>query len=123
MIFCQYGYKDYHNGNSNIHPIKGNEGWCKMVNDNYRYCDSFNWHKWALFYFYVFVGRVQYHNLPSFHPYWKQKVRASNKILLAEMMIKYNKCMEDPSQIKFYFNGGMSIGDVKREIELLKRKC
>ena len=84
MIFCQLGYKNFHKGNTSL------DDWNKMVNDNYAYCKNFNLWKWAVFYFWIFRGRVIYTDVPSFHPYIHSLVRkdAKKKIKMYKKLCK-----------------------------------
>lgn len=82
MIFAQYNYKEYHNNNTELHPIQPYhwDNWIKMVNGNQYYCHKFNFIKWCAFYFWLFVGRIKKSELPSFHPFWKKikKIKIKN---------------------------------------------
>ena len=81
MVFAQYGYKTFHNENTEKHPIQPYhwDNWIKMVNNNVKYCAKMNWFKMVEFYFWIIVGRIRFCDLPSFHSYWKYEVRKDEK--------------------------------------------
>jgi hypothetical protein len=91
-----------------------------MVDDNYDYCQNFNLWKWVVFYFWYYVGRVRYCDLPSFHPYWKNEVKKDMRKKLDSIIIKYNECKNNPEKIKYYFNATTSLRDIEKRIEFYK---
>lgn len=68
MIFPQYKYKSFHNGNKEDWAIQPptQESWNKMFNDAYVYCADLK----DIFEFDVYCKASE---LPSFHPYFSYK--------------------------------------------------
>lgn len=130
MVFAQYGYKTFHNENTEKHPIQPYhwDNWIKMVNNNVKYCAKMNWFKMIEFYFWIIVGRVRFCDLPSFHRYWKHEVRKNEKKSLKILISKYELCKKNPTRIKYLFNKNTSLKDIENRIDegnyiLVGTKC
>jgi hypothetical protein len=120
MVFCNLKYKSY--GITDIHPYNK---WVDMVNKNIKYCQTFNIIKWIVFYFYRINNRIKPHELPSFHPYWKMKVKQDMRKKLNRLIDNYNECIENPEMTKYYFNKDTSLMKVEQQIYVYQRliKC
>ncbi len=77
MVMCHLEYQNFHLGNKKlwVKTDDWNIDWCKMVNDNQRYCKTLELGKWM-----EFVKRCHETDLPSFHPYWKLMVMFDNSV-------------------------------------------
>lgn len=104
--------------NKEAHPFQPYcvENWCRMVNENRQYCENFNLLKWAVFYFWLIVGRVNYVDIPSFHPYWKIQTKKKMKSALLKLQLDYHKCKVNQNNIKFLFNNGTTLQDIEKLI-------
>ena len=73
MIFPQYDYKSFHNGNKSEWALQPPtiENWCKMVNKAFEYCKT-------IIDINDFEGRCNDYDLPYNHPYWGAKVKESD---------------------------------------------
>jgi len=117
MIFAQYGYKNYHNGNSEAHPIKS---WAKMVSDNQRYCMKNTWIKALELRLWLIVGRVSLCELPSFHWYWKEQSKKEIKSRLKILVRQYEECKKNPDRIKYLFNANTTLSHLESRINTYK---
>ena len=124
MIFAQYGYRNFHNENTDKHPIQPYHwnNWVKMVNDNQKYCAKMNWLKWVELYFWIMMGRVRKVELPSFHRYWRLQVNKQYAVDVKSLIVKYETCKKDPSQIKYLFNINTSLKDIEQKIIDYKKR-
>lgn len=124
MIFCQYGYREFHNENKEKHPIQPYHwnNWVKMVNDNQRYCERMNWLKWAELYLWIMMGRVKKSQLPSFHRYWRLELIKQCKVDLVVLINKYEICRREHEQIKYLFNADTSLNKIEEQIAELKKR-
>lgn len=77
-----------------------------MLKNDYCYCQKFNSLKWLIFYFYIIIGRIKKHDIPSYHPYWKLLIK-KNKLQKIKKMYRSNFVAEaiangfKPNQEKF----------------------
>ena len=124
MIFAQYGYKEFNGENKDNHPLQPYhiDNWCKMVNENRRYCQKMNWFKWIEFYFLLSIGRFKMVDTPSFHRYWKTQTNKQDKKSLKDLTEKYELCKKDTDQIKYLFNANTSLIDLEKRIKEKKKK-
>ena len=118
MIFSQYRYKNFHNDNKSKHPLS----WNKMLSDNYNYCHKMNFLKWIELYFFIAIGRVKEYELPSFHRYWQLQIIKNDKTTLKVLIVKYEICKKDASQIRYLFNSTTELRDVEQKIIDYKNK-
>lgn len=118
MIFAQYSYKNFHDENTDKHPVQpySLHNWCKMVNDNDEYCLNMNWLKWIEVYFWVAVGRIRFSDLSASHQYWDIQVSKREKKDLKRLKEQYNICKKNPDQIKILFNLTTSLQDIREMI-------
>ena len=124
MIFAQYRYKNFHNQNTDKHPIQPYcwDNWVEMVNNNQKYCSKMNAVKWVKLYFWIMMGRVRKVELPSFHRYWRLQVNKQYKVDIKSLIVKYVTCKKNPSQIKYLFNKTTSLKDIEQKILKMKNE-
>jgi len=60
--------------------------------------------------------------LPSFHPYWRNKVKKDIRKSIKQTVVKYNECKKNPEKIKYHFNSYTSLGDIEKIIKEYKLK-
>jgi hypothetical protein len=106
MIFPQHNYKEYHNDNTQLHPVQpySRSNWADMVNDSYKYCSTWNIRKEFWFVWFRFIGRFKVSNLPSFHPHWDKEIKKDRNRKVIELEKKLELCISDNSLYKVYFS-------------------
>jgi hypothetical protein len=75
-----------------------------------------------VFYYHVWFKKLEYTDLPSFHPYWKEQVKKDVRVILNKTIKLYKICEKDPKQIKYHFNNTTSLNDLKNRITEYKEK-
>ena len=111
MIFPNYNYKEYNLDNKEVWP----DSWENMLFNCHKYCTSL-----PLNNILEFEGKCNPIYLPSEHPYWMlyvSKQRHNSRIIHLD---NYNKCVQKPSLIKFFYNISTSLEDIKRKLDLLE---
>ena len=119
MIFAQYGYRNFHDGNKDKHPIQPAnwDNWLKMVNADEKYCKQWNLLKWIECYFWLFMGRFKWYEVSYYHRHFAIAVNKDRKKSLKDLIRKYEICKKDKDQIKYLFNAGTSLQGIKNKIE------
>lgn len=118
MIFPNYKYKNYHNGNKAQWAIQPptEEAWSEMLREAKSYCDSLK----EIFEFRKF--KIDPYQLPNFHPYWKNIVLMDSVREMRKMKEKLEECRRDNSLIKVYFSASTTIADIEQAIAGLEEK-
>lgn len=117
MIFPQYNYRPYNNGNKNKWPVQPptQESWNLMHNQAIEYCNSITD---AM----EFKGKCEAIDLPSFHPYWKAQSEQSIYDIAAKMAEKLKKCINNPDLYRYEFNSLADYDSVSKRIIELNEK-
>lgn len=90
------------------------QGWVDAVNRAKEYCKTCAVDEWK--------GLCKEGDLPSFHPWWTQKVNEDRAVLAAALEQKYQICKDDPSQIKYLFNATTTLDDILKKIQAVKNR-
>lgn len=115
MIFPNYNYQEFHNGNKEQWPIQPptQEAWNNMHNEAVKYCENINHTEYK--------GKPT--ELPSFHTYWKYKAEESTYNYYKLLITKLEKCNNNPELYKTEFRGGATYPTVVKQILEIRQKC
>lgn len=109
MIFTVYNYREFNNSNKH----EWVKSWNEMVNEDYDFCK--NNHT-------VIPEEIKVSDLPSYHPYWKNKVRKDTLKTIKRHEDNYKECLKDPDRIKYLYNIDTTLEGIRDKITNLEKK-
>lgn len=117
MIFPNYDYKEYHNGNKNEWPVQPptQEAWNEMHNKAVSYCENISPEDYP--------KHIKPTQLPSFHPYWGLQAQKNTYEYALLLIEKLKKCLKDYSLFKYEFNRSASKEKIALQIQNLLKEC
>lgn len=101
--------------NKTLNDFSSWNGWVNFVNDNNHHAIKFSTP-------FDYVGKCNEWELPSFHPYWSNKIKQNIAKDLISLMSIYEECKKDTSKIKYHFNLTTSVKDIEGMIKNKKDK-